>query len=62
MTKTTDNLTTDPMTGEPWTLCTPRVTTTNEAHTLPNGKKTFARCGGCHKPVTVNDKGVWVYA
>lgn len=53
----TQKLITDPMTGEPWTLCGTNVTTAP----LPvNGS--YARCGGCGRPVTVNAKGVWVYA
>ena len=58
----TTNLTTDPMTGEPWTLCGDTVTTTNVPHVLPEGTTSFARCGGCNQPVVVNGRGVWVYA
>lgn len=47
-----ENLTTDPITGTPWTLCGPSVT-------LRNGKPA---CSSCGARVTVNEAGSWEYA
>lgn len=50
-------LSTDPLTGNRWTLCGTRTTIAAERI-----DGTFARCGGCHRPVTVTPSGDWTYA
>lgn len=52
----------DPMTGGAWTLCGTTVSITNDPTTMPNGGVTFAVCGGCGRPVFVNDAGAYEYA